>query len=127
MFAENDTNYVALYGAAANPTKYAKDGFHRRVVSGDAGAVGAESGTKAAALFDVVIAPGAQYEIQIRLCKGGCAAPFDSFADIFAARIGEADEFYRAVQVNRVTDRLLLQRVCVVALTRSLGSVRLVQ
>lgn len=105
MFTDNETNYVALFGAAENPTKYAKDGFHRRVVSEDRSAVGAESGTKAAVLFDTVVAPGARYEVQIRLCKGGCATPFDDFDRVFCARIAEADAFYAAVQVRCAVQR----------------------
>jgi len=53
LVCDNETDAVALWGAANNPTPYPKDGIHRRVVEGQRDAVNpAGSGTKAAFWYE---------------------------------------------------------------------------
>ena len=58
LFTDNETNLDRLYHQP-NPTPFQKDGFHRYVVEGEAGAINpARSGTKAARLLQRDLAPG---------------------------------------------------------------------
>ena len=67
LFTENDTNVQRLFGAP-NPTPYVKDAFHTYVVAGDAAAVNpAQTGTKAAAHYQLILAPGSEAAIHLRL------------------------------------------------------------
>jgi hypothetical protein len=97
LFTENETNVERLYGAA-NPTRYVKDAFHRRVVNGEVDAVNpAASGTKAAVWYRLVVPAGESIAVRLRLrsVDNRPPAPFGpAFDRTFAARIREADEFY---------------------------------
>jgi hypothetical protein len=96
LFTENETNFQRLFGVD-NRTPYVKDAFHEYVVRGNTAAVNpAETGTKAAALYRLYIAPGAS--ITLRLCFTNQAPQPDTLGSsvdtIFATRLAEADEFY---------------------------------
>ena len=68
-FTENDSNARRLWGAD-NPSPYVKDGIHERVVHGDHAAVNSNSeGTKAAAHYRLVVAPGESAVLRLRLAK----------------------------------------------------------
>ena len=98
LFAENVSNARRLWGVApeAEPPK---DAFHHRVVGGDPRAVAAESGTKAAAWTRFSLEPGETRTLRLRLVRTARPGPADelgdAFDDVFAARIAEADRFYR--------------------------------
>ncbi|MBV8841624.1 MAG: glucosidase, partial [Bryobacterales bacterium] len=100
LFTENETNSERLFGTA-NPTRYVKDGINDYVVAGRQNAVNpANTGTKAAAYYQLRVAAGGTEAIRLRLRNGVHigAAPFGAkFAQIFDARRREADEFYRAI------------------------------
>ncbi len=97
LFTENETNTARLWGQPpASP--YVKDAFHEYVVSGRTDAVNpARAGTKAAALYDLVVPAGGSREVRLRLAPGAAAATFAAFDDLFEARHGEADEFYARI------------------------------
>lgn len=104
LFTNNETNTAQLYGKpplgkAASPL-YAKDAFHDAVIGGRMEAVNPEQrGTKAAGRYDMLIPAGESVEICLRLTAQGAwpGTPFDdSFNDVFAKRIVEADAFYDA-------------------------------
>jgi hypothetical protein len=108
LVCENESNLVSLYGAAGNPTAYAKDGVDRRVVHGDQDAVNPDgAGTKAAIWyrFDSV-APGASVRVRLRLSAGPpddqCFGP--GFAAVLSDRVEEADEFYAETLPERLND-----------------------
>jgi hypothetical protein len=85
LFTENDTNVQRLFGAP-NPTPYVKDAFHAYVVAGDAAAVNpAQAGTKAAAHYQLVLAPGAEAAIHLRLSAVPAAPMPQQSADSPAA------------------------------------------
>jgi glycogen debranching enzyme len=96
LFTENETNAKALYGVE-NDSPYAKDAFHRYVVHGEKGAVNpAASGTKAAARFQVRLAPSEARVFRLRLRDEPSADPFTDFATVMAERVRDADDLYAA-------------------------------
>ena len=98
LFTENDTNSERLWGVAgASP--YVKDGFHRRVVNGEAGAVNPwQRGTKAAAWYRFEVPAGESASVRLRLTTNALSDPFARFDESFELRRREADEFYDEVQ-----------------------------
>jgi hypothetical protein len=103
LFTENESNAERLWGQP-NPSPYVKDAFHRYVVGGEAGAVNpAKTGTKAAARYVLDVPAGGSAVVRLRLAGSLSAAPFGKeFDAVFAARIADADEFYK-----RITPRTL--------------------
>ncbi|HYY41853.1 MAG TPA: hypothetical protein VE775_03910, partial [Pyrinomonadaceae bacterium] len=97
LFTENETNVARLFGGQ-NPQPYVKDAFHEYVVRQRADAVNpAQQGTKAAAYYVLDIPARGEAHINLRLCatKEAPAELFgQNFADTFAARSREAEEFY---------------------------------
>ena len=69
LFCDNETNAVALFGAARNESRYPKDGIDRRVVHGDQAAVNpSNAGTKAAFWYRLdAVAPGETVTVRLRL------------------------------------------------------------
>jgi hypothetical protein len=98
IFTENDTNNERLFGTP-NATPYVKDGINSYVVAGRPDAVNpSQTGTKAAAHYQVNIDAGQTAVIRLRLSDGAAGNPFDpQFAQIFDRRRREADEFYRSI------------------------------
>ncbi len=123
IFTENETNNERLFGAA-NRTPYVKDAFHRYVVNGEHDAVNpANTGTKAAGLYQLEIPAGKEMTVRLRLTdiavslKAARTAKksepvavatgpvvFEDFDAIFEQRIAEADEFYNAITDGNLSD-----------------------
>jgi hypothetical protein len=102
LFTENETNNERLFPGLKNESPYVKDGINNCVIHGDLGAVNpAKQGTKVAADYKVVVGAGQTTTIRLRLAKSLPDAPSDafgqSFEEIFADRLREADEFYQSV------------------------------
>jgi hypothetical protein len=103
LFTENDTN-VRRHHGQPDATGHFKDAFHDYVVAGRAGAVDPQqSGTKAAAYYQLTVAAGASAHVRVRLARvsdaaSSSAAGFEEFDSIFEQRRREADEFYTALQ-----------------------------
>ena len=98
LFTENDTNAERLFNAP-NATPYVKDGIHEAVVHGRADRVNPErKGTKVAAHFKAVVAPGETFTVRVRFTDIPQDDPFGRVDATFKRRIREADEFYAAVQ-----------------------------
>ena len=97
LFTENETNSPLLF-AMPGASRYTKDAFHDRVIQQRTAAVNpARVGTKAAAWYRLEIPAGGQVVIPLRLFAeaGPVATPLGkNFADTFAQRHAEADEFY---------------------------------
>jgi hypothetical protein len=75
-----------------------KDAFHNCLVSGNREAVStAKAGTKAAANDRLQVAPGGSVVARLRLSAQPPADPFGTFDQTFAARLADADEFYKRV------------------------------
>ena len=85
-----------------NPSPYVKDGINDYMVHGKRDAVNpAQEGTKAAADYDLLLAPGESRSIRLRLTDKQPATPHQAFGPefdrIFEQRKREADEFYAEV------------------------------
>ncbi|MFN8628281.1 MAG: glucosidase [Candidatus Binatia bacterium] len=109
LFTENSTNHARLRLDYPDEGPYLKDAIDNYVVDGRRDAVNPErQGTKAAAHYRLTIDSGQSATVRLRLAAQalaeprahatGGAAPFgQEFDDLFAARLREADEFYRSV------------------------------
>jgi hypothetical protein len=109
LFTDNTTNNDRLFPGQPNAGRYVKDGINNCVVQGDQAAVNPEKqGTKVAAHYRMTIAPGQSVTVRLRLTARGSAAPSTptqgaavpfgpAFDATLAARLQEADEFYRSV------------------------------
>ncbi|MDB4892375.1 MAG: hypothetical protein JWL61_4230 [Gemmatimonadetes bacterium] len=109
LFTENESNTQRLFGVP-NASTYVKDAFHDYVVSGKSEAVNPQrTGTKAAACYRLDIPAGEERVVELRLSSRAPASTENgaqhgqSFSDVFAARIREADEFYAALIVEPVS------------------------
>jgi hypothetical protein len=97
-FTENETNAERLFGTP-NATRFVKDAFQHAIVEGRADALNpARTGTKAAAVHRLLLAPGAEARLRLRLTLDGEAPgePFADFDTIVARRRAEADAFFEA-------------------------------
>jgi len=105
LFTENDTNNERILGRP-NAAPYVKDGINNYVVAGRQDAVNpAQTGTKAAAHYQLTVDVGQTAVIQLRLGNAVSRVPFGKeFNEIIEARRREADEFYRAVTPPRVSE-----------------------
>jgi hypothetical protein len=100
LFTENDSNNERLFGAA-NATPYVKDAFHAYVVNGRIDRVNPERrGTKAAALYRVVVPAGGEVRLRMRLTAiaeiNKDQPPFADFEAVLATRRAEGAAFYAA-------------------------------
>ncbi len=109
LFTENETNHERLFPGQKNESRYVKDGINDFVVQGNQGAVNPEKqGTKVAAHYRLLVAPGQSSTVRLRLTgqadalKSGkskaTASSFGTeFEKVLSARLQEADDFYRSV------------------------------
>jgi hypothetical protein len=103
LFTENETNAARLWGQA-NPSPYVKDAFHEYLISGNKAAVNPmKSGTKAAALYHLMVRAGGSKTVKLRLSATPPADPFENFDKIFASRLADADEFYERISPHSLT------------------------
>jgi hypothetical protein len=109
LFTENETNHVRLFPGTQNESPYVKDGINDCVVQGKQGAVNpGMQGTKVAAHVRLKVGQRQSATVRLRLtgqadagksgrsktAASGFGAEFDN---ILAARLLEADDFYRSV------------------------------
>jgi hypothetical protein len=113
LFTENETNSERLFNSPSR-TAYVKDAFHDYVLHGRTDAVNpARQGTKAAALYRLVVPAGGQHSIRLRLSAviSGRAAFAPAFERVFERRIIEADAFYAPLAADETSDdERLVQR-----------------
>ena len=100
LFTNNDTNTSRLFGDPDGPA-YTKDAFHRYLIERETAAVNpARRGTKAAAVYPLQVAPGRTVTVRLRLNDRAPSpaqlAPL-GFDNLVATRKREADDFYRTV------------------------------
>jgi hypothetical protein len=108
LFTENTTNHEKLFGSP-NSSKFTKDAFHRYVVQKEAAAVNpAQTGTKAAAHYSMLVPAGGAVTIDLRLCE--CSSgPAMPAGPLFTQRLAEADAFYATI-VEPEASRAQIQR-----------------
>ncbi|AGA34964.1 hypothetical protein TVNIR_3328 [Thioalkalivibrio nitratireducens DSM 14787] len=112
LFANNESNAARLWGMADSPP-YPKDGINDHIVNGSPTVDPTLTGTKAAAVYRLEIAPGATQEIRLRLCDDlAMADPFGpDFDTVLRTRSAEADEFHTALQPQDLSEeRRAIQR-----------------
>lgn len=111
IFTENETNTERLYGQP-NATPYVKDAFHHFVIGQQHEVVNpAKTGTKAAAVYSLMVEPEATETIWLRLSASRHAEPFSQFEQQFTARIAEADGFFKDVYGDHLSaDEQQVQR-----------------
>ena len=100
LFTDNETNLERLFHQP-NPTPFQKDGFHRYVVQGEAGAINpAQTGTKAARLIQRTLAPGEECCVQLRLRPQGSTGPAadEPFGSAFDAMFADREADWQAFQ-----------------------------
>ena len=108
LFTENETNHERLFPGQKNESAYVKDGINDCVVHGNQDAVNpGRQGTKVAAHYKVTVGAGQSEVIRVRLSRTSPKQdkPFGkAFDDVFAARLREADEFYKSVTPPSVSE-----------------------
>lgn len=100
LFCENETNPKQVFNTELESPSFYKDGINNYVVNGNSGAVNpANTGTKAAALYKLQVAPGATETIRLRLCKTDplTEALETPYEHVFSLRRQEADDFYATI------------------------------
>ena len=109
LFTENETNHELLFPGQKNESPHVKDGINDCVVQGKQGAVNPEKqGTKVAAHYTINVGAGQSKVIRLRLSKtlpeNQGKAFGQQFDEVFAARLREADEFYKSVTPPSVSE-----------------------
>jgi hypothetical protein len=109
LFTENETNHERLFPGQKNETPYVKDGINDCVAQGQQAAVNPEKqGTKVAAHYRLKVGPGESATVRLRLTGHAAAGKRGKtrstpscfgteFEKTVAARLEEADAFYRSV------------------------------
>ena len=98
LFTENETNNERIFGTL-NSTPHVKDAINDFVVSRKQEAVNpGQTGTKAAAHYQIEVGGGATSVIRLRLASSTVGDRFgEPFESIFEQRQREADAFYKAI------------------------------
>jgi hypothetical protein len=105
LFTNNETNEERHGGKSI--TAYTKDAFHRYLLQKEQSAVNpAQTGTKAAAHYELNVPAGKSTTIRMRLTKSDAAkgAAFDDFSSTMQQRLKEADDFYELILPQHVSD-----------------------
>ncbi len=107
LFTENETNNERIFGTP-NTSPWVKDGIDNYVVQGKKDAVNpTRSGTKAAAQYRLAVGPGQTATIRLRLSDVAPAVlsdPFEGFDKTMQLRQREADDFYRGITPQGVSE-----------------------
>ena len=108
LFTENETNNERVFDQP-NTSRYVKDGINNYVVSGKQDVINREMiGTKASAHYQVTIGSGTMATIWLRLSEHAphsIKEPFGrQFAETIRTRRREADDFYRAITPDWVSE-----------------------
>ena len=106
LWTGNDSNTQRLWGYDSG-VPYVKDAFHRYVVNKEVGAISPKKeGTKAAPYFLLKVPAGGSKTVKMRLTSEDvkpAGNPFGTtFDQVFATRIKEANEFFTAIQPDKL-------------------------
>ncbi len=108
LFTENETN-TELVSGIPNSTIFVKDAFHRAIINGENSAELAKkkSGTKFSSVYKMTIPGGATTTIYCRLTNKPTDHPFfPGFKEVFSLRKHEADDFYKAILPNNMSEQM---------------------
>jgi hypothetical protein len=108
LFTDNETNNARLFPQYPNASPYVKDGINNYLVHGEKKAVNPKmTGTKVSPHYQIDVGAGKTAVIRLRLTTGSPAVKKNllgaEFEKVFAARIKEADEFYKAITPSSVS------------------------
>jgi hypothetical protein len=104
LFTENESNTERLW-ARPNASAYVKDAFHNYVISGRHDAVNPDrTGTKAAAHYTLELPAGGSRTVRLRLTSETVTDAFKDFDRVFASRCEDADEFYRRIAPESLSE-----------------------
>jgi hypothetical protein len=107
LYTENETNNKRVFGTD-NASPYVKDGINNYVVQANQCAVNPEkTGTKSAAHYQLNVDAGKTATVRLRLSDLAPATmgdPFESFTQTMQIRQREADEFYKSITPERVSE-----------------------
>jgi len=104
MFTENDTNHER-FGDRSNASPFVKDAFHRHIVNGDEAAINPkERGTKFGLHYNLMIPPGTSRTVQLRFSQTEHDSPFNGFRPILNKRKSQANDFYKVVQADVMSE-----------------------
>ncbi len=106
LFCENESNAERLWGVPGS-TPFPKDGINDHVVHGLPTVNPEQTGTKASLRYRFTVPPGQATEVRLRLSKGDVDLA-GGWEATFAARHGEADEFYAALTPPGATDEVAM-------------------
>jgi hypothetical protein len=109
LFTENETNHERLFPGQKNESPYVKDGINDCVVNGDQNVVNpGKQGTKVGAHYTVNLGAGQTKVIRLQLSNSSPDLKGNRFGkqfdEVFAARLREADEFYKSVTPPSVSE-----------------------
>lgn len=105
-FCNNETNREKLYHIP-NERKYVKDAINDYVVNGDSTHINADNyGTKAAAIYKLIIPAGESREVKFRMMHQDADEAITDCEAIINERKRDADEFYADIQSRIVEDDL---------------------
>ncbi len=106
MFTDNRTNTEKLTGKK-NRNIFVKDAFHDAIIKGanKKALIERGEGTKFASVHEFEIEPNGTKTIYLRLTRKEFENPFpENFEEIFVNRKREADDFYKAILPQQITD-----------------------
>jgi len=106
LFTNNETNRERIFGQPSK-SPYVKDAFHDYLIHNRVDVVNpAQEGTKTAVYHTQTVAPGDTWSICLRLCSDAEATAEHGVLPegIFARRKQEADEFYRGITPEKLTE-----------------------
>ena len=112
LFTNNETNKERLFGVP-NETPYVKDLFHDAVISNNFQLTKAvKEGSKFSPMYQEKVPSGKRIEIRLRLSKKAhtgnpLTGDFDA---VFAARLADADQFYKQFIKGSCKDTANIQR-----------------
>jgi hypothetical protein len=108
LFTENETNLAKATGAA-NATPFVKDAFHDAIIDGAIRKKlrNKKEGTKFSPVYELKLKGGETKTIYCRLTDRADDKPFTGgFQNIFAVRKQEADDFYKTILPDNISDDL---------------------
>lgn len=109
LFTENETNHERLFQDTKNESPFVKDGINDFVIDNNRNSVNPEKfGTKAAAHYKIGLDPGQSYVVKLRFTKmdneNNSSRFGENFDKIFEVRLNEANEFYKSVTPESVSN-----------------------
>lgn len=100
VFCDNATNRVRLYNVPNKQSNFPKDAINDYIVDGKSTINPDKRGTKASAVYKIVIPAGKSRTVRVRMNKISLEQPFVDFDELFQTRLTEADLFYESKQTK---------------------------